>query len=163
MTEIVDIIDEEGKVIGTGERADVEKKVLRHRTAAVVIFNSKGEIFVHKRAEGLSKYPGMHDVKFAGWLTAGETFEEAAFRELEEESGIEAIHLQFLFEYNFDSEDNRFVSQVFAGVYDGEMKLDKSEISWGKFMEYSKIVELSEKSSFSPTGKIVLEKLKEFL
>ncbi len=157
MTEIVDVIDKNGKTVRSAPRSEVEDKSLWHKTAAVVVFNSQGQIFVHRRMDGPHmKYPGLYDVKFAGWVKAGETYEKAAMRELEEESGIKASELEFLFEYTFDDPDNKLRSRVYKTVHDGPLQLQETEVMEGRFMsrEEAKLLPLS------PTGKEVIKRLK---
>ena len=45
---------------------------------------------MHRRAEWKDVYPGYWDVCFGGVLGAGEAWDDAAHRELQEEAGIDA-------------------------------------------------------------------------
>lgn len=91
VTEEVDVVDKNNKK--TGVRATKEKvhaKGLWHLAAHVWIYNSKGEILLQKRSMEKDSWPGMWDISAAGHLSAGETAEQAAVREIKEEIGVEA-------------------------------------------------------------------------
>ena len=59
MSEQVDIVDEEDNIIGQASLDQTIKEKLLHRGANVMVFNSKCQIFVHKRTDNLKLYPGM--------------------------------------------------------------------------------------------------------
>jgi isopentenyl-diphosphate delta-isomerase len=53
MEEVI-LVDQDDNAIGTMEKMEAHRKGLLHRAFSVVIFNSKGEILLQKRAK--SKY-----------------------------------------------------------------------------------------------------------
>ncbi|MFH1182487.1 MAG: NUDIX domain-containing protein [Candidatus Woesearchaeota archaeon] len=134
MTEYIAVVDENDKVVGEATVPEILEKALLHRSANVMVFNSKGELFVHKRNSRLRLYPGMYDVKFGGMVSYGEGYEDAAKRELREESGIADVKLKFLFSMKTRSEKNNCNRYVFSCVYDGKLRLQKKEVESGEFM-----------------------------
>jgi|WetSurMetagenome_2_1015567.scaffolds.fasta_scaffold203254_2 isopentenyldiphosphate isomerase len=148
MTEYIAVVDENDKVVGKATVPDILAKGLLHRSANVMVFNSKGELFVHKRNRNLGLYPGMHDVKFGGMVSYGESYEDAAKRELMEESGITNVEIKFLFTMKTRSEKNNCNRHVFSCVYDGKLKLQETEVESGKFMS----VEDAGKVDLSPSA-----------
>ena len=86
--EFVDIVDESDSIIGTASWKEMNEKNLLHRTSNTIVLNSKGKLFVHQRAEHLKLYPGLWDVKFGGSVRSGESYEDAAKRELFEDIGL---------------------------------------------------------------------------
>jgi isopentenyldiphosphate isomerase len=153
MTEYISVVDEKDSVIGKATVPEILAKALLHRSANVIVFNSKGEIFVHKRNRMLGLYPGMHDVKFGGMVSHGESYEDAAKRELMEESGITGVKIKFLFAMKTRSEKNNCNRHVFSCVYDGKLKLQESEVESGRFMAISSI----DVETLSPSAKDVFK------
>lgn len=98
--EYLDVVDENDNILGKATWREMEENGLLHRSANIFVFNSKGDIFVHKRAKTI-RYPGMWDVKFGGLVSAGESYGEAARRESQEEAGIANAKLEFLFDFKF--------------------------------------------------------------
>ena len=158
--ELIDIVDDDDNIIRQATWDEMHKKGLTHRSANVFVFNSKGEIFVHKRAKNLALYPGIHDVKMGGIAKAGESYEDAAKRELKEEAGIENTKLNYLFSFKFRGKQNNNNRKVFKCVYDGKMKLQKEEVESGKFMTIAEAEKIREEGKLSPSADAVF---KEFL
>jgi len=86
--EFIDIVNENDKIIGKATRKDAFEKGLMHRAAAVLIINNEGKILVQKRAATKKLSPGLFDASSAGGVHSGESYEEAAKRELQEDLGI---------------------------------------------------------------------------
>ncbi|MEK6967540.1 MAG: NUDIX domain-containing protein [Nanoarchaeota archaeon] len=157
MTEYGDVIDEKDKVLRVAERKDIEDNALLHRSASVVVKNSKGEILVHKRDSSRRLYPGLLDIKFGGMAQSGEGFEETALRELEEESGIKGVELKFLFSYRFNGDNNNVSARVYLCTYNSPYKIDNSEVEWAKFMSIDEIKKTE--NELSPTAKLVFQRI----
>tara|TARA_Y100000310_G_C20601720_1_gene773381 strand:- start:379 stop:906 length:528 start_codon:yes stop_codon:yes gene_type:complete len=150
--EILTQVDENDNVIGPSPNHEVWKNKLIHRAANVIVSNEKGQIFVHQRKIGIKIYSGKWDMKFGGAVIFGETYEDAAKRELEEEAGIKDVKLTFLFPQKFRSDIRNVNRQVFIITYEGPFNLQKEEVEQGKFMTIPEIKELEKKGMLSPTG-----------
>jgi isopentenyl-diphosphate delta-isomerase len=90
MEEIFDICDEDDLVIGQAPRSVVHKNKWLHRAVHIWVFNSRGELLVHLRSATKDEFPSTYTSSASGHLSAGETYDDAAPRELEEELGIRA-------------------------------------------------------------------------
>jgi len=135
----ITIVDESNKVTGSARRIDAHNKGFWHRIAVVHIFNPQGQIFIQKRSPHADTSPNMWDHSAAGHVDEGEEPEDAAKRELYEELGVKADRLTFISLYKTqrvekDKTFNRFW-YVYKYIFDGEMKLEKSEVSTGKFVD----------------------------
>src|SRR5437764_413672 len=82
--------DWQGRTVGTVPRREMRGRRLPHRCTYVLVFNRRGELFVHLRTPTKDVYPSHWDVAVGGVLAAGETFDRGAARELREELGVEA-------------------------------------------------------------------------
>ncbi len=150
--EMVDVVDDDDNVIRQVAWKEMHEKSLLHRSSNVFVFNSKGEIFVHKRASILKLYPGMYDVKMGGVVRAGESYEDAAKRELEEEAGIKNAELAYLFSIKFRSDRNNNNRKVFSCVYDGKLKLQPEEVESGRFMTINEAKKMMADGKLSPSA-----------
>jgi len=88
--ELLDIVDAQDRLIGTGKRGDIHARGLMHRSVHVFLVDTQGRIYLQKRARTKQEYPGTWDSSAAGHLAAGEGYDSAAARELAEELGVEA-------------------------------------------------------------------------
>ena len=88
--EIFDVVNERDEVIGRNTRAEVHRLGLQHRAVHVLVFNSKGEIFLQKRSMKKDCCPGAWDSSAAGHLDCGEDYDACAARELREELGFQS-------------------------------------------------------------------------
>ncbi|QDU81801.1 putative Nudix hydrolase YfcD [Polystyrenella longa] len=86
--EIFDIVNERDEVIGQAPRSQVHAEKLLHRAVHVFVFNSQGEMLLQKRTATKDEYPNCYTSSASGHVSAGETYDETAPRELEEELGI---------------------------------------------------------------------------
>ena len=159
--EIVLIVDTKNNASGSAPRHEMRSKGLPHRAAYILVFNSKGEIFVQKRTRSKDIYPGYFDIAAGGVVLAGESYDESASRELEEELGIKDAVLRSHFTFCHEDVFNLVWGRVYSCIYDGEMSLQEEEIENGFFMTPDKVIALSEKESFTPDGLYVLKRFLE--
>src|SRR5258706_14114446 len=86
--EIFDVVNERDKVIGRKARGEVHRLGLKHRAVHVLVFNSRGEVFLQKRSMKKDTFPGAWDSSASGHLDSGEDYDACAVRELREEIGL---------------------------------------------------------------------------
>ena len=140
--EYLDVVDENNNVIGKETRANIHKQKLFHRAVHIIVLNTKGEMFIQKRSAIKDTYPNHWDVSSAGHLNVGESYESAAKRELKEELGIENIDLENVSEIKGSKANDFEFIKIFKCVYDGEITINKEEISEGKFISVNKLKKL---------------------
>lgn len=88
MHELLDIVDVNDVVLGREIRAEVHRTGRLHRAVHMLVSNSRGEVFLQKRAASKDVNPNCWDSSAAGHIDSGEHYLEAAVRELEEELGV---------------------------------------------------------------------------
>jgi isopentenyldiphosphate isomerase len=86
--EIFDVVNDRDEIIGRNTRAEVHRLGLQHRAVHVLVFNSRGDIFLQKRSMKKDCFPGAWDSSAAGHLDCGEDYDACAIRELREELGF---------------------------------------------------------------------------
>jgi isopentenyldiphosphate isomerase len=149
--EIFDIVDENDRVIGQAFRSLCHgNPALVHRVAHVLVVDAGGCLLLQKRSLSKDVQPGRWDTSVGGHLNPGETYHAAALREMEEELGIRADGLIFLYAYkmrnDFESEN---VVTYLAG-YRGEVRPDPVEIDEVRLFSRGEIEELLGKDFFTP-------------
>lgn len=107
--ELWDLYDKHRKLTNqTMTRGDVMLKDTYHLVIHVVIFNSKNQMLIQKRKYDKVSNPNMWDISVGGSVTAGETSQQGAMRETEEELGLnidlhnQLPHLSITFERGYD-------------------------------------------------------------
>lgn len=93
--ETLDIVNKSDKVIGKASYKEVYDKLLLHRIVHVFIFNNKGDIALQFRSRHKGFCPQHWSTAVGGHVRSGESHEEAALREMEEEVGVRT-NLSFL-------------------------------------------------------------------
>ncbi|MBI2596380.1 NUDIX domain-containing protein [Candidatus Daviesbacteria bacterium] len=87
--ELLDILDAKGNKTGRVKSRNLaHSDGSWHATVHIWMYNKKGEVLLQKRADNLYVYPGLWDISCAGHISAGQTPDGAAIRELSEELGI---------------------------------------------------------------------------
>lgn len=87
--EILDLVDEDDKIIGTMPRSEIYAKDLtNHRVVNLFITNSKSEIWIPRRGPQKRIFPLCLDMSMGGHVETGESYEEAFRRELKEELNL---------------------------------------------------------------------------
>jgi len=164
--ELVDIVDEHDRVVAQATRRDVRLQNLRHRGVYVLVFNTHGQLFVHRRTSTKDVFPDHWDLAVGGVLKAGEDYESGARRELCEELGVGAdIQLRRLFPIRYADADNQVVGVVFSCTCAGPFRLQAAEIAEGAWMDLDAVLERTQRERFCPDSlealRLYLSKLEE--
>ena len=140
--EHVVLVNDKNEVLGTAPKAAVHTgDTPLHRAFSSFIFNGRGEILLQQRSPTKDTEPGFWDISCGGHVTAGQSYEETAPRELQEELGISTpikllkIHLTRL---NHETE----FSAVFKGYHHGPFQPHPQEIAALKFFRLHEIKKL---------------------
>lgn len=155
--EIVQIVDSENCETGETTRYEMRKNNLIHRATYILVFNTKGELFVQKRTMTKDVFPGFWDIAAGGVVLAGEPYDLSATRELKEELGIETSNLNFRFDYYYNTDENKVWGRVYTCLHEGPFTLQKEEIDEGKFLSIEKILKLHQTSPVTPDGFEILQ------
>ena len=94
--ELVDVVDEFDQVIQVVPRRVMRADRLRHRAVFIAILDGAGRLLVHRRSPHKDIWPSWCDIAVGGVVGAGESYLEAAHRELAEEVGVSAATLEEL-------------------------------------------------------------------
>jgi isopentenyldiphosphate isomerase len=158
--EILDIVDENDHVIGRAPRGEVYAKGLRHRAAFVLARDADGRLFVHRRTPTKLIYPSLYDMFVGGVLGTGESYDEGALREAEEELGVSGLPQPTpLFRFLYDAPDGR--GSWWSAVYEVSCTLpvrpQVEEVAWYGFLTEDEVAwrlrgEMPEGTADAPGG-----------
>jgi len=119
--ELVDWVDDDGRVIDVVPRSRMRAENLLHRSVAVIVTTSDGRLVVQRRADTKDVYPGWWDIGAGGVVSAGESDAVAAGRELHEELGVRAVP-ELVGRARYDDDRARERCVVFRVVHDGPFR-----------------------------------------
>jgi len=150
-TEIFPLVDEAGNVKGKATREECHSgSFLLHPVVHLHVLNSAGKLFLQKRAATKDIQPDKWDTSVGGHVDFGEEISDALFREVREELGITEFSPVFMFRYKFVSEIEAELVHSYFTIYDGEIRIDPTEIAEGRFWSLRDINEQLNKNVFTP-------------
>lgn len=162
--EYLELFDEEDRPLGRiALRSECHGNPrLIHRTAHVVVFNRQGQLLLQKRTHDRDVQPGKWDTAVGGHLGPGETYEQAARREMNEELGIPGQHsLKYLFNIKFRNEIESENVGVFTTIYEGPFQVDSLEVDEIRFWNRADFTALAGTGIFTPNLEWELQRLEE--
>ncbi|MCB0396988.1 MAG: isopentenyl-diphosphate Delta-isomerase [Flavobacteriales bacterium] len=141
--EMVILVNRLDEPTGTMEKMQAHVEGKLHRAFSAFIFNSKGELMMHRRA--LSKYhsPGLWTNTCCSHPRPGEKLDDAVRRRLMEELGFTCpVHHAFSFVYKKDvghGLTEHELDHVFIGWYDGLVIPNPKEVDAVTFRNMSSV------------------------
>lgn len=111
----------------------------------VVVRNAAGQIFLQRRSQNKRVQPGKWDTSVGGHVDPGESYEQAARRELYEELGIaldpmvaqEALRYRHDYVWRSDIETEHV--RTFELTHEGPFALNAAEIDDGRFYDQDEL------------------------
>ena len=161
--EYLDVVNKEDIVVNRQTRQKCVEQGLLHRAVVVFLKNHLGDTYLQKRSRQVLFYPGYWCASATGHVSSGESYLEAAKREVREELGIEC-HLSELGRFTSPKwKIGRLVEwehiTVFEGVADNPKIVLSDETEEGRFLTPSEFKRLVEKQPgmFTPDTLLALK------
>jgi len=126
------VVDEMDRILRYAYRSKVHGDNLRHRAVHILIFNDVGEVYLQKRSRRKDRHPLLWDSSAAGHVCAGEGYDEAAKRELQEELGIN-VPLEKVLTVSASIRTGQEFIWLYRGHFQGDPRPNRSEIEAGAF------------------------------
>jgi isopentenyldiphosphate isomerase len=159
--ELLDIVDEQDRVVGQALRSVAYAERLRHRCVFVFVRDARGRIFVHRRASDKLVFPSTYDMFVGGVVGAGESYDAAALREAEEELGVTGLpapepRLKFLYE----SPEHTWWSAIYEVRCTLPVRPQPDEIAWYAFITSDELEQRLTEWPWVPDGFAAYRKLR---
>lgn len=159
MEELIDLYDKNFKSLN---KTHLRKEVLPLDTYRYVIhiciINKNGHMLIQRRSESRIAWAGMWDITVGGGVTAGDTPQQSATRELNEEIGLEHdfSNERPYFTVHFDDGfDDYFILQKDVNIED--VRMNDGEVCEVKWATKEEILQLIDKKLFLPYKKSIIE------
>ena len=129
MEELLNIVDNDDKIIGEKTREEIHREGLLHREVHVYFITPNKELIFQHRAKDKDTYPDLLDAAVGGHVEIGDSYEQTAIKETKEETGVE-INLDdliFLSKTKRRSEDkvtgkiNNVIGQSYIYKFTGDI------------------------------------------
>lgn len=165
--DLVDLVNEKDEVIGTIDRNNsnfIKYKNVRGVEAFLITNNNK--IIIPKRSSNRRIYPNCYDYSVAGMVDSKEDYEEAIYRELKEELGIDNIELKEIAYFNPYKSNSPMFIKLYVGYIGFEIKnYDKDGISKLYYLTVEEINKLLKENinQFKGTFSCSFAELKSYL
>lgn len=163
--EFIEVVDKFGNYTGqVVERKKVHNLRLPHWEVIILIVNDRGQILLQKRSTQKRFYPNKWSL-CSGLVIAGESVEEGALRELQEELGIKVLKEDLkLLEENLDL--TRFY-YVVCSKEERDFSIQEEELSCVKWYYIDEVIAMIKSHDDSITMKEnrleIFYKIKEIL
>jgi len=154
--ELVDIVDDDDRVIATVTRREMRAERLLHRSVGIAVMSPDGRLLVHRRSDEKDLWPGRWDIAAGGVVMAGETYEQAARRELAEELSIVDGELQYLGAGRYVDDDVAEICRCYRLVHDGTFTFDDGEITEARWVTFAELDAMRSTHRFLPDSVALL-------
>lgn len=161
--EQVVLVNDHDEETGVMEKMEAHRTGSLHRAFSVLLFNSRGEMLLQKRAQTKYHSSGLWTNTCCSHPRPGESLEEAARRKLRQEMGIEA-NPRFAFKFQYKAPlDNQLIEHeidhVFIGQFDGEPVLNEHEAEDWKFVDLHSLKQQvhTDPQQFTPWFRLILD------
>jgi isopentenyldiphosphate isomerase len=179
--EMLNVLDETGKIVGEAPRSEIHEKGLLHAEVHVWFYTPRGGLIFQHRAKYKETYPDKLDATAGGHVEIGDSYESSAVKEALEETGVhisaeDLTPIMLFTNKTFDEvtkKTNNYRRQIYAFRYEGavaELKIEEGMSLGFEEWPIEKLLKLtpSEKERFIPTcvgdeGMAVCAKVKELL
>ncbi|WP_445525314.1 NUDIX hydrolase [Streptomyces cyslabdanicus] len=147
MGELVDHVDEQDRVVGVVDRAEAVRLGRLHRIATIVCRGENGRFLVHRRPDDAVRFPGQYNWMLGGAADVGESYEEAAARELSEELGVQAAP-RFVFKFRCAGAISPYWLGLHEVVITTPVRPNALEIAWHDWVTERELESLVRRRQF---------------
>lgn len=137
--EFLDIVNEKDEVVGRAPKDEIYAKLLTHRIVHVLVFSTAGELLLQRRSANASFAARHWTTSVGGHVTSGESYEQAALRETQEEIGVDAILTHKFTDIYLDPRGLKKFLATFTTVHDGPFTKEVHAVEDLRFVPIKKV------------------------
>jgi isopentenyl-diphosphate delta-isomerase len=158
MEEIFDVVNELDQVIGKAPRHIVHRDRLLHRAVHILVFDTAGRVLLQLRSATKDEYPLCYTSSASGHVTDGETYDDTAIRELQEELGING-NLEYLTKLPASTDTAYEFTAVYRVISDQPVTPHPEEIAGIEWASWEELVRRlqTEPQRFSPPFREIID------
>lgn len=134
-----------------------------HPVVHLHIINREGQVYLQQRGAHKSLLPLMWDTAVGGHVSYGEYIVETLYREAQEELGLVDFHPYALLSYEFESQTERELVNVYATVGNFPLRPNPDELEGGRFWSPAEIEANIGKGVFTPNFESEYARIKDAL
>jgi isopentenyldiphosphate isomerase len=150
--ELVERVDEHDEILAVVSRSEAMRHRWLHRIATIVCRDTAGRTLVHRRPDHASRFPGRFNWMLGGAVEVGESYEEAAARELAEELGVRGLP-RLVFKFRCAGAISPYWLGLHEVVVTEPIEPDPEEIAWHDWLTESELVALVRHEAFVPDAR----------
>jgi 8-oxo-dGTP pyrophosphatase MutT (NUDIX family) len=148
--ELVDIVDDDDVVIATVTRSEMRARRLQHRSVGIAVVSTDGRLLIHRRSDAKDIWPGWWDIAAGGVVASGETYEDAAQRELAEELGLVGVEIECLGQSHYVDDDLAALCRGYRVVHDGPFTFADGEVAEARWVTFDELDSMRASHRFLP-------------
>ncbi len=142
-------VDESDAVLGSVDRREAHTKNLLHRSGIVFLIRSDRRILLQRRSPNKETFPDCYDTSASFHVTLGESYEEAAKRELKEETNISG-QLEYLSKFVHHDPPEHQIVAIFVCRNDDPVTIDGSEAVSADFNARTEVESIVSSKKITP-------------
>ncbi|MFD5553332.1 NUDIX hydrolase [Streptomyces sp. NPDC127068] len=162
--EVLDVVDEQDRVVGRASRGEVYARGLLHRCVFVFVRDPQDRVFVHRRTATKLAFPSQYDMFVGGVVGTGESYATAALREAEEELGVTGLPAPtplFTFLYRDPETGYGWWSAVHEVRCAEAVRPQVEEVDWHAFLPEEELLAVLDTWTWVPDGMEAYRLLRE--
>ena len=150
------VVDENDTIIAYKSRDELTTDDIM-RTAIVWLEDGKGNVLIHKRSMTKSAFPSRWENAAGGGVAHDETYEQAAYKELEEEIGVTGIKLTYVDKTLVHTDKGKRMCSWFSGICDWPLNkfiLEAGQVDEVKWVKKEELFDSRDKNpdNFMPSS-----------
>jgi isopentenyldiphosphate isomerase len=150
---IINAVDEHDNVIGTIDRSEVFRKHVNFRVVHAFVFNSSGALLLQQLASQRDRHPLQWGSSVAGYVHAGETYDQAIRRKVGAELGLPSLPVQRFGKTAMRDQGCLKFITLYTASHDGPVTPDPAQIAQVTYLPLPAIIEARDRDTmrFTPT------------
>jgi len=142
-------VTKDDSVLGSIERSKAHLDQILHRAGMIFLARSDGKILLQRRSSSNKIFPNCWDSSSSFHVTFGESYEQAARRELREETGVSAL-FEYLGKFSYHVPPENEIVAVFSCKSDDSIRFDQAESSEASFHTRDEVSVMARSQAAAP-------------